>query len=158
MRQLIRNFRRDNKLQYYAFFFLTFFYRNRKKYWFGLLMDLPVLRCPDHDLIIPGKCLSVSQSVCDKNFVTSTSRELIHRIHEILYLELSRVVSFQTSLTGIFYKTLSKCSTDQHYYKVFPNKNSDFKNREKSNWWQLTFGENCTRSGAVAKPSPEILG
>ena len=35
-------------------------------------------------------------------------------------------------LTGIFYKTLSTCSIVQQYYKVFPNKNSGFKNRKMS--------------------------
>ena len=39
-------------------------------------MDLSVLGCPEHDFIISGKCLSV----CDKNFVASVARELMHRI------------------------------------------------------------------------------
>ena len=47
---------------------------------FRFLMDLHVLGCPDHDLTISGKCLSVWLCVCDKNFVASVTRELMHRI------------------------------------------------------------------------------
>ena len=39
---------------------------------FRFLMDLHVLGCPERDLIISGKCLSV----CHKNFVASVAREL----------------------------------------------------------------------------------
>ena len=38
-------------------------------------MDLHVLRCPQYNLIISGKCLSV----CDKNIVANVARELMHR-------------------------------------------------------------------------------
>ena len=40
-------------------------------------MDLPVLGCPEHDITISGKCLSV----CKKHtqFVASISQELMHR-------------------------------------------------------------------------------
>ena len=56
------------------------------------LMDLHVLGCPEHDLTIFAKCLSVCLSVClcvcmcvclcvcDKNFVASVARELMNRI------------------------------------------------------------------------------
>ena len=37
---------------------------------------LHVLGCPEHDLTVSGKCLSV----CDKNFVASVSQELINTI------------------------------------------------------------------------------
>ena len=46
--------------------FFTFFYTNRRKYWFRQNFRLSVfngftcLGCPDHDLTISGKC----QSVC----------------------------------------------------------------------------------------------
>ena len=40
------------------------------------LMDLQVLGCPEHDLTIYGKCLSV----CGKNFVANVAQELMHRI------------------------------------------------------------------------------
>ena len=40
------------------------------------MMDLHVLGCPEHDLTISGQCLSV----CDKNFVATVARELMHRI------------------------------------------------------------------------------
>ena len=43
-------------------------------------MDLHVLECPEHDLTISGKCLSVCVSVCDKNLVATVARELEHRI------------------------------------------------------------------------------
>ena len=39
-------------------------------------MDLHVLGCPEHDLTIFGKCLCLC--VCDKNFVASVARELMH--------------------------------------------------------------------------------
>ena len=47
---------------------------------FRFLMDLHVLGCPEHDLTIFGKCLSVCLTVWDKNFVTSVAQELKHRI------------------------------------------------------------------------------
>ena len=36
-------------------------------------MDLRVLGCPQHDLTISEKCLSVYMCVCDKNFVASVA-------------------------------------------------------------------------------------
>ena len=46
---------------------------------FLFLMDLQVLRCPDQESTISGKCLSVRLSVClcacDKNFVASAAQE-----------------------------------------------------------------------------------
>ena len=48
----------------------TFFYINRRKYWFRVnfrlqfLYDLYALRCPEHDLTISGKCLSVCVIMC----------------------------------------------------------------------------------------------
>ena len=51
---------------------------------FGLqfLMVLLILACPEHELTIFGKCLSVRVSVrvSDKNFVVSVAQELINRI------------------------------------------------------------------------------
>ena len=51
---------------------------------FRFLRDLHVLECPEQDLTIFGKCLSVYVSVClgvcDKNFVASVARELMNRI------------------------------------------------------------------------------
>ena len=47
---------------------------------FQFLMDLHVLECPEHNLTIFGKCLSVCLCVCDKNFVASVARELMNRI------------------------------------------------------------------------------
>ena len=50
-------------------FIFTFFYTSRRKYWFRenfrfrFSMDLHVLGCPEHDLTIFGKCLSVCQCV-----------------------------------------------------------------------------------------------
>ena len=38
------------------------------------------MECPEHNLIISGKSVCLSLRVWDKNFVTSVSRELIHRI------------------------------------------------------------------------------
>ena len=51
--------------------------------WF--LMDLHVLGCPEHDLATSGKC----QCVFGKNFVTSVTQELMHRISWKIYSELS---------------------------------------------------------------------
>ena len=48
-------------------------------------MDLHVLGCPEHDLSISGKCLSV----CNKNFVANVTQELIKGISWNLYLVLS---------------------------------------------------------------------
>ena len=53
---------------------------------FRFLMDLHVLGCPEHDLTIFRKCLSVCLCVCmsvclcvcDKNFVDIVSQELMH--------------------------------------------------------------------------------
>ena len=47
---------------------------------FRFLMDLHVLGCPDGNLTISGKCLSVYLCVSDKNFVASVARELMNRI------------------------------------------------------------------------------
>ena len=47
---------------------------------YRFLMDLHVLGCPDHDLNISGKCLSVCLCVCDKNFVANVARELMNNI------------------------------------------------------------------------------
>ena len=51
---------------------------------FRFLMDLHILGCPEHDLTISGKCLSVCESVClcvcDKNFVASVAQELMNRV------------------------------------------------------------------------------
>ena len=43
---------------------------------FRFFMDLHVLRCPEYDLTISGKCMSV----CLWNFVASVARELMSRI------------------------------------------------------------------------------
>ena len=55
-------------------------------------MGLHVLGCPEHDLTFSEKCLSVCVSVCvcarawvrlcvcDKNFVASVAREVMHKI------------------------------------------------------------------------------
>ena len=45
---------------------------------FRILTGLLALGCPEHDLTIFTKCLSVC--VCDKIFVASLARELIDRI------------------------------------------------------------------------------
>ena len=51
-------------------FIFTFFYVSRRKYSFRaifdfrFLIDLHILGCPDHDMTISGKCLSVRLSVC----------------------------------------------------------------------------------------------
>ena len=55
-------------------------------FWF--LMDLHVLGCPEQDLDVSGKCLSVC--VCDKNFVASVAIELSPEFYEIVYLVLSK--------------------------------------------------------------------
>ena len=50
---------------------------------FRFLMDLHVLGCPEHDLSISGKCLSVCESVyvCVRHkFRTSVAQKLINRI------------------------------------------------------------------------------
>ena len=47
---------------------------------FLFLMDLYILRCPEPDLTVSGKCLSVYLCVCDKNFAASLARELMHRV------------------------------------------------------------------------------
>ena len=47
---------------------------------FRFLMDLHVLGCPDDDLTISGKCLSVCMCVCGKSFVASLAQELMDRI------------------------------------------------------------------------------
>ena len=47
---------------------------------FRFLMDLHILECPEHDLTICGKCLSLCRRVCDKNFVACITRELMNRI------------------------------------------------------------------------------
>ena len=47
---------------------------------FRFLVDLHGLGCPEHDLTIFGKCLSVRLCVCDKNFVASVTRELMNKI------------------------------------------------------------------------------
>ena len=47
---------------------------------FRFLMDLHVLGCPEHDLTISGKCLSVCWCVCDQNFAENVAQELIDRI------------------------------------------------------------------------------
>ena len=52
-------------------------------------MDWHVLGCPEHDLTISGKCLSVCASmclwVCDKNFAVSVAQELMHGISLYIY-------------------------------------------------------------------------
>ena len=69
-------------LIYKQFQIFTFFYINIRKYRFRanfrFLMKFHALGCPEHDLTISGKCLSVC--VCDKNFVSSVTQELINRI------------------------------------------------------------------------------
>ena len=47
---------------------------------FSLLMDLQTLGYSKHDMIIFKKCLSVCFYVCDKNFMASVIRELMHFI------------------------------------------------------------------------------
>ena len=43
-------------------------------------MDLHVLGCPEHDLAISGKYMSVCVCVSDKNFVVCITEKLMHRI------------------------------------------------------------------------------
>ena len=45
--------------------------------------------CPDHDLTISGKCLSICEYY--ENFAASAARELMHRI--------SRIFRFRVTLT-----------------------------------------------------------
>ena len=69
-----------------SFFLVTFFYRNRRTYWFNanfrFSVDLHVLGCPEHDLTISGKCLFVCLSACvyGKNSVASVTAELMPKI------------------------------------------------------------------------------
>ena len=47
---------------------------------FRFLIYLQILEYPEHDLTISGKRLYVYLCVCDKNFVASVARQLMHRI------------------------------------------------------------------------------
>ena len=49
-------------------------------FYFRFLMDLHVLGCPEHDLTIYTKCLSVYISVCHANFVAPLVEKLMGEI------------------------------------------------------------------------------
>ena len=61
----------------------------REKFQIRFLMDLHTLGCSEHELTISRKNQSMYHCVCDKNFGTSVSRELMHRI--LLHF-ISRVI------------------------------------------------------------------
>ena len=66
----------DNRLSLLSFILIEEIIGFVKIVDFRFLMDWHVLRRPEHDFTISGKCLSV----CDKNFVASVAGELMHRI------------------------------------------------------------------------------
>ena len=57
------------------------------------LMYLHILRHPEYDLTIYGKCLGV----CEKNSVASVAQDLSTEFNEILYLVLSKYKLLSTN-------------------------------------------------------------
>ena len=86
----------------------TFFYINRRKIWFRenfrlpFLINLHVLGCPEHEVNISGKCLSVCLCVCDKYFVASVARERMNRISWTFMVEIVQQIALQSNVFQIF--------------------------------------------------------